>query len=261
MVSAIYEGTVRHRRPGLGGHGFDQQVRMALIDLDSVSELCRLHPLWSDHHVAPVWIRRADFLGDPSVPLSVAVRDLVEARTGTRPRGPVALLTHPRTWGWLFNPISCYFCYDRTGSHVEHLIAEVTNTPWHERHCYVVGPPGTHQMAKAIHVSPFLGMGLQYQMAYSEPGSELDVTFTVRGQDGPQLFAGVRLARRTADRKSLGRLVWSPRRGTMGVSVGIYRQALALWRKGVRIQPHPHRRANTATWFHHQHVGTDARIG
>jgi uncharacterized protein len=243
---------------------------MALIDLDAVADLCRLHPLWSAHLPAPVWVRRPDYLGDPAVPLAIAVRDLVEARTGTRPSGSIALLTNPRTWGWLFNPISCYFCFDRTGTQVEYMVAEVTNTPWHERHCYVVGPPGTHRLTKAMHVSPFLEMGLAYKLDYSEPRTQFDITFTVSGSDGPQLYAAMKLTRRVADRSSLGHLVWSPRGGTIGVSVGIYRQALALWRRGVRFHPHPppatqveleDLHGERTTWSNHQRGGTHARTG
>lgn len=240
---------------------------MALIDLDAVADLCRLHPLWSSHLPAPVWVRRGDYLGDTAVPLAAAVRDQVEARFGTRPAGPIALLTNPRTWGWLFNPISCYFCFDQAGSRVEHMVAEVTNTPWHEQHCYVVGPPGNHRLTKLMHVSPFLGMGLEYRLDYSDPGQELAVTFTVSGLDGPQLFAGMRLTRRVADRNSLGRMVWSPGGGTIGVSIGIYRQALSLWRKGVRFHPHPHGETlkdlhrQRTTWSNPQPGGTDAPTG
>jgi uncharacterized protein len=239
--SAIYEGTVRHRRPGPDGHRFDQDVRMVLIELEATPDLCALHPLWSARHPAPVWVRRADYLGDPAVSLSTAVRDVVEERAGTRPAGPIALLTNPRTWGWLFNPISCYFCFDPGGTHVEHMVAEVTNTPWGERHCYVVGPPGVHRLTKALHVSPFLPMNLDYRLEYSEPGEVLEVNFSVSGPEGPQLYAGMDLNRRRAERRSLGGLVWTPNGGTIGVTVGIYRQALALWRKGVRFYRHPDR--------------------
>jgi DUF1365 family protein len=242
---------------------------MVLIDLDAMPDLCRLHPLWSSHLPAPAWVRRADYLGDPAVPLATAVRDLVEARTGARPAGPIALLTNPRTWGWMFKPISCYFCFDREGVQVEHMVAEVTNTPWLERHCYVVGPPGTHRVAKAMHVSPFLGMGLEYRLDYSRPGPEFDISFTVSGRDGPQLFAGMKLTRHVADRKSLGRLVWSPGGGTIGVSIGIYRQAVALWRKGFRFHPHPKAAQQVdgglheeeAQWTHYQRGGNHARTG
>ncbi len=239
--SAVYEGTVTHRRPGPDGHRFDQEVRMVLVDLDEVDALCAVHPLWSARHAAPVRFRRSDYLGDASVPLDRAVRDLVEERTGVRPDGPVALLTNLRTWGWLFNPISCYFCYDAAGTRVVAMVAEVTNTPWHERHAYVVGPPGAHRMDKVLHVSPFLGMDQRYRLHYTAPADHLSVTFTVDGAGGPELFAGMTLCRRPVSRRTLGRLVWAPGRGTMGVSFGIYRQALALTRKGARFHPHPAR--------------------
>lgn len=224
---------------------------MILVDLDRVGELCSLHPLWSARHPAPVWFRRADYLGGPAVPLSVAVRDLVASRTGVRPTGPVTLLTNLRTWGWSFNPVSFYFCYDEVGSKVTQMVAEVTNTPWLERHCYVVGAPGVHELAKELHVSPFLGMDQRYQLDYSEPGRQLEVRFTTTGDDGPALFAGMRLVRHPADRRSLAQMLWAPGRGSIGVSLGIYRQALALWRKGTPVHRHP-RPAATSIGGAHQ---------
>ncbi len=119
------------------------------------------------------------------------------------------------------------------------MVAEVTNTPWHERHSYVVGPPGTHEIVKALHVSPFLGMDQTYHLEYSAPGATLDVGFGVVGPDGPRLFARVHLERKPVNHRSLGQMVWAPGRGAPGVSFGIYRQAVALWRKGERFHPHP----------------------
>jgi DUF1365 family protein len=242
--NAIYEGTVTHQRAGHDGHRFDQRVRMVLFDLDRVDALCQLHPLWSARHPAPVWFRRRDFLGERSVSLTTAVYDVVEQRSGVRPTGPVTLLTNPRTWGWLFNPISFYFCYDLTGTRVEHMVVEVTNTPWLERHAYVVGPPGVYNLTKSLHVSPFLDVDQQYQLEYSLPGNDFDVRFTVSNAEGPQLFAGVTLERHAPTRRSLGHIVWNAGRGTIGVSLGIYRQAFTLWRKGTTFHDHP-RRAGT----------------
>jgi DUF1365 family protein len=240
--SAVYEGTVVHRRPGADGHRFTMPVRMALLDLDEVDDVLRLHPLCSATRPAPLRFRRSDYLGDPEVPLASSVRDLVADRTGHRPTGPISVLTNLRSWGWLFNPISCYFCFDEDGAGVEWMVAEVTNTPWHQRHAYVVGPPGTHRFAKAMHVSPFLPMDLDYRVEYAAPSADLRVAFTVVGSDGMELYAGLSMGRRPVSRRSLARLVWAPRRGTMGVSFGIYRQALGLWRKGTRFHPHPDRR-------------------
>lgn len=238
--SAVYRGTVTHRRSGEIAHSFSTPVAMVSVDLGAVAALCALHPLWSEHRWTPIQLRRSDYLGDPTVPLDRAVRDLVEQRTGGRPDGPITLLTNVRTWGWLFNPISCYYCYDADGAGVRWMVAEVTNTPWHERHCYVVGAPGEHRLAKALHVSPFFGMDQTYRLRYTEPGEHLSVWFDVEEQGQRRLVAGMDLRRLPATRRSLAGVTWSPRRTTMGVSAGIYRQAFALWRKGAGFHPNPH---------------------
>jgi DUF1365 family protein len=211
---------------------------MVLVDLDEIDALCRLHPLWSSSHRYPVEFRRSDYVGDPGVPLTEAVRTTVEQHTGHRPEGRIALLTNPRTWGWLFNPISCYYCYGPDGR-VEHLLFEVTNTPWHERHSYVVGAPGVHMVAKALHVSPFLPMGMRYRMSYTAPGDVVDLHISASGDGGHGLLASAQLARHPLTRRALGRFLWRPTDGTLGVSAGIYRQALALLVKGTPVHRHP----------------------
>ncbi len=241
LRSATYDGTVLHRRPGAHGFSFKRPVRMALIDLEEIERLCRLHPLWSHRHRAPVEIRRSDYLGPPDLPLGTSVRDVVERETGIRPDGPIAMLTYPRTWGWLFNPISCYYCYGKSGTDVRFMVAEVTNTPWHERHCYVFGPPGVHHVDKEFHVSPFIDMDKRYRVAYSAPGGQLTVSITVTGGHGTVLHTATRLIRRPATGRNLGRLLWAPRTGSVGVSVGIYRHAAALRARGAKVFYHPDR--------------------
>ena len=150
---------------------------MALVDLDEVDALCAVHPLWSAHHAAPVRFRRSDFLGDPSVPLDEAVRDLVEEQHRAPPGGPVPLLTNLRTWGWLFNPISCYFCYDPTGEPGRAMVARGHQHPLAPAPRYVVGAPGAHRLDKALHVSPFLPMEQRYRVHYTEPGDALSISF------------------------------------------------------------------------------------
>ena len=244
MRSALYEGTVFHHRRTPVDHRFSYRIALPFVDLDELDGLCRLHPLWSAerHNAVSFW--RRDYLPGRPGPLADVVRDLVEERLGRRPSGPVAMLAHLRTWGWLFNPIALYYCFDQDAVRVEALVAEVTNTPWHERHVYVVGEPGRHRFAKELHVSPFFDMDMDYELAYREPGNRLSLSMrTVRGDE--MLFdAGLRLQRYEADRHALGRLVWNHPFTTMRVSAGIYRQALALWRAGVPFVPHPRRGSN-----------------
>ncbi len=239
LRSAVYEGRVVHHRLAPVDHRFTYRIAMVLVDLAEVDELCALHPLWSAERANAVTFRRRDYLGDPSVPLDEAVRGLVAERTGARPSGPIAVLTQLRTWGWLFNPITTYYCYDPSGTTVETTVVEVTNTPWHERTAYVLPGTGLHDVAKAMHVSPFLPMDLTHRFAVGPPDDRLTLAVDdVRG-DRPVFAASMALTRVPASRRSLGRLLWRFPLMTVRVSWGIYRQALVLRARGVPFHRHP----------------------
>jgi hypothetical protein len=239
LRSGIYEGTVFHHRFEPVDHRFSYPITMTMVDLAEVSAVCAGHPLWSNERMNAVSFRRSDYLGGPATPLDQSVRDLVEARTGRRPNGRIALLTQVRTWGWLFNPISIYYCFGPDGDEVETTVVEVTNTPWHERTAYVLPGTGSHLVAKQLHVSPFLPMDLYHRFVIGDPGQRL-VLGVDDLRDGAEVFsASMVLERRPADRRSLGRVLWRYPLMTMRVSWGIYRQALALRRKGVPVYTHP----------------------
>ena len=239
LRSAVYEGRVVHHRFTPIDHRFTYRIALVLLDLAEVDAVCRRHPLWSDERVNVVTFRRRDYLGDPAVPLDVAVRDLVEARTGRRPSGHVAVLTQLRTWGWLFNPITVYYCYDPTGSVVETAVVEVTNTPWKERTAYVFPGTGTHDVAKAMHVSPFLPMELTHRFTVGAPGDRLTLAVDDLRGDTRVFAASMSLTRLPIGRRAQGRLLWRYPMMTMRVSWGIYRQALALRRRGAPVHRHP----------------------
>jgi DUF1365 family protein len=239
--SALYEGTVVHHRYAPVDHRFSYKVVLPFLDLEEVEEVAALHPLWSAERPNVVSFRRRDYLPSRPGPLADAVRDIAGEHLGRRPAGPVAMLAHLRVWGYVFNPISLFYCFGPDGSRIDALVAEVTNTPWHERHTYVVGGPGRHSFAKQLHVSPFFGMEMDYTLSYREPGERLSLSMrTTRG--GEALFdAGLRLERHGAERRSLGAFLWRYPLGSMSVSAGIYRQAFSLWRAGAPFVPHPGR--------------------
>ncbi len=108
--SALYEGRVRHRRLAPVEHGFETRVSMVLLDLSEIDDVVAAMPLWSSSRPAPVEFRRRDYLDGTDRPLADALGDLVEARLGRRPSGPSMMLTQLRSWGWLFNPITIYWC-------------------------------------------------------------------------------------------------------------------------------------------------------
>ena len=149
MHSRIYKGWVEHRRHAPRQNRFRYPLFMMYIDLAELPGLFDRTPGWSARRPALAWFRRSDYLAPHAQPLDQAVRDLVEARTGARPAGPIRLLTHLRYFGYCMNPVSFYYCFDEAGDTLQTIVAEITNTPWGERHQYVLGPsipdgsPGT----------------------------------------------------------------------------------------------------------------------
>ena len=105
---------------------------MAYVDLDELPSL--LGGRLERARPGLLRFRRRDYLGDREAPLADAVRDTVAEHTGSRPSGPVRVLTQLRSFGHCFNPVSFYYCISADGERVEAILTEVTNTPWGERH-------------------------------------------------------------------------------------------------------------------------------
>ncbi len=181
------------------------------------------------------------------MPLDRAVRDLVEARTGLRPTGPIRLLTMLRHFGVAMNPVSFFYAFGAADTGPETIVAEVHNTPWNERHCYVLdgrGRPAAGRAldfreAKAFHVSPFMDLAMDYRFRFSSPGRSLVVHIENHAPNGRFFDATLSLERREIDGRSLAAALVRHPFLTAGVLAGIYGHALRLWWKGVPYHPHP----------------------
>jgi uncharacterized protein len=246
MNSCLYVGRVQHRRHAAAEHAFSYGVFMFYIDLAELPTLFNRFWLWSARRPALARFRREDYHGDARMPLDEAVRNLVASRTGSRPRGPIRLLTHLRYFGHNFNPVSFYYVFDESGVELETIVAEITNTPWKERHAYVLpvseasaGKSLRWHFDKAFHVSPFMPMGQQYEWQFTAPQKWLHVHMT-NHQDGKRVFdATLKLQRKSISSRSLaGALLQFPLM-TLQVLAGIYWQALRLFMKGVAPVDHP----------------------
>jgi uncharacterized protein len=228
--SAIYEGSIRHRRFAVRKREFRHRIAMAYLDLDELPEL--LGGRLVRRRPGLVRFRRRDYLGDAAVPLAEAVRALVAEHLGRAPEGPIRLLTHLRTLGHCFNPVSFYYCFAADGERLEAVVAEVTNTPWGERHAYVLDGG---DLGKALHVSPFMPMDQRYTVRAPAPGETLSVHIESR-QDGRLAFDATLGLRR---RPMTGRSLLRPLAPTLRMLALIYAHAVALKLKGVPVQPHP----------------------
>jgi DUF1365 family protein len=245
MESALYVGRVRHRRFTPRGHRFDYPLFMLYADLDELPRLFEGSWLGSTRGAAVARLRREDYFGDPTRSWAESVRDLVEERTGSRPLGAVRLLTNPRTLGFRMNPVSFYYCHDAEGK-LEALVAEVTNTPWDERHLYVVHrrdvPPGRTWKAsldKRFHVSPFQPMDTRYRWVVLPPSDRLVVHMETH-RDGERIFdATLDLRRRELTPASLRSALLGHPALTFRILFWIYLHAALLYAKGVPFHPHP----------------------
>jgi uncharacterized protein len=255
---------------------------MVWIDPDRPGELFGRHPLWSARRRAPVRFRRRDY-GPPGSgePLSQGVRRELAGALGREPTGPVRMLTQPRTFGWLFNPITLYLAWDDgvgdgadgdgpvgdgpVGDGPVGVVAEVTNTPWKERHRYAAtlsaGTSATATFDKELHVSPFLGSDLRYVLALQGDPSRLDVTIDVLERDRtdlePVLRTALALQRAAPTRRALTRAMLRQPLPTHRVSARIHREAARLWLERVPFVRHPGRSGTPAA---HDHARGDETV-
>lgn len=251
LASAIYEGWVRHRRYAPHANAFSYRVYMLYIDLAELDHLFDRRWLWSQGRRNIAEFRRSDYFGEQTQSIDEAVRDRVARETGRRPRGPIRLLTHLRYFGLAFNPVSFYYCYAEDGVTLETILAEITNTPWKERHAYVLavdkasrkGHTLRWDFRKAFHVSPFVPMQRDYAWCFSVPAENLCVHMdvidhTTEGRPR-ELDATLVLKRHEFSGANLSRVLFRHPFMTAKVLAAIHWQALRIFLRGNPVHDHP----------------------
>lgn len=244
MMSCIYEGRVSHTRQQPVKHRFDYRLFMMYVDLDELPTLFEKRWFWSHRNPALARFCRERHLG--SGDLRADVRQLVEDEVGFRPAGPIRLLTNFSYYGYWFNPVSFYYCFAADGETVEAIVVEVNNTPWGEQHCYVESCRGTEsekrmwrfEVAKKMHVSPFMPMQVDYTWVLKPPADQLSV-FMANRISGDRVFkAMLKLERKEITSKSLASVLLRYPAQTITTIFAIHWQALLLWLKRVPVYPH-----------------------
>ena len=247
MHSAIYAGHVRHERFRPAVNRFRYGVFMMFLDLDELPHVFDGHRLWSFEQANLACWRRQDYLGPRDLPLAEAVRFRVRQQAGVEAAGPIRMLCHMCYFGYCYNPVVFYYCYDPADTRVETIVAEITNTPWGERHAYVLtdamnqarDPRKRFVFPKAFHVSPFMPMAITHDWQFAEPGDTLNVHMENHDADGKIFQATLALRRRAITSGALARTLATHPGMTFKVITMIHWQALKLWLKRVPFIEHP----------------------
>ena len=246
--SALYQGWVQHRRAA-PKHDFRYPIFMAYLDLDELDEVFERHPLWSKERFNLVGFRRSDYM-EGSGDLRDTVRNRIAQQGIAPPQGAIRMLTHLRYFGYCFNPVTFYFCFQTDGS-LGVIVAEITNTPWDERHSYVLdvrktvpkGKSYTFEFQKDFHVSPFLDMDYRYRWTFTDPGENLLVHMKNLDGETVDFDATLSMERRAMTRPEMGRVLLSYPLMTLKVVSAIYWQAFVLWAKRATFFTHPSKRS------------------
>lgn len=251
FVSALYFGSVMHRRVKPREHSLRYSVFSMLIDLDELPALSGRLRLFGHNRASVFGFYDRDH-GDG---VAGGLREWVQGRLQAADRplegGRILLLCYPRIFGYAFNPLSVYYCFDNAGR-LSVLLYEVCNT-FGERHTYVIPAAAgedevvRHQCAKEMYVSPFIPMTCHYKFAMTTPGQTLSVTIDEHDEEGRLLVANFKARRKPINDAMLAQALFRFPLMTLKVTAAIHWQALKLWWKGIAVIPHKAARERIAT--------------
>ena len=260
--SCLYVGQVRHRRFTPRAHQFSYKLFLMYLDLSELPSVFDRFWLWSIERRNIATFRRRHHLGDKNISLDLSVRNYIEHETGLRPHGSIRLLTHMSYFGYRFNPVSFYYCYDKDDENLDFIVAEVNNTPWGEQYCYVLDSRDNqldsndadmnkssnklHRYSenKRFHVSPFMPMDMQYDWRFSTPDDGLSVHMENYQHDEKIFDATLKLKKRKITSKNLTMALLQFPFVTVKIVIAIYYQALRLWLKKIPFVNHPNLEAS-----------------
>lgn len=253
MHSKIYVGQVSHSRHRPERHHFTYKTFMMYLDLDELPTLFDRYLLWSSKRFNLAYFDRSKHVGDNNKSLKASVQELVYQKTAKELSGPVRLLTNMTYFGYGFNPVSFYYCFDKSGDHVEAIVAEVTNTPWGEQYCYVLpsdkasNDTHIHELVKEFHVSPFNPMDHHYWWSLNHPGERLDVHMKNYSDNQLVFDAALSLREQSITHPVMAKILLKFPFMTMKIIFAIYYEALKLWLKKVPVYDHPDKNISPLT--------------
>ncbi|MDX2319838.1 MAG: DUF1365 domain-containing protein [Moritella sp.] len=238
--SCIYQGEVFHQRFSPREHKFSYKIFFLAIDLDELPQLNNIGRLFQTDRFAPLRFFAPDYLHHKSQISKQDIWDKVVELGGDNKLGRVLFVGQMRCFGLYFSPINTYYCYNETGD-LSYLLAEVSNTPWNERHYYLIDLQDAQVCEKAFHVSPFMDLEMKYHWRIKAPSEHLSLSLESRahGLEDDKFFrANVAMTRQAFTNRNLLKNLLSIPMMTLKTLLGIYWQALKLYVKGVPYIAH-----------------------
>ena len=241
----IYSGTIQHQRHTPFNHSFKYPIFMIYFNIKTIDNLFKKSWLWNINKPSIISFYRKDYHGNCKKSLDSSVRETIYNKTGKKIKGPIRILTHLRYFGYCFNPVSFYYCFDKLDKKVELIMAEVTNTPWNERHTYIISDiiNDKNQLKinidKEFHVSPFWGMDHNYEWIFSQPTKQLFVYMQNFINNDKVFEATLNLKRKPLNMNNLVKQTLRFPFITLRIVFRIHWQAAKLWIKGAPFFTHP----------------------
>jgi len=243
VSSALYRGTLTHARRAVRRHAFSYRTYQVLLNLDELPQLAAsLWPLGYNRHGLTTFYDR-DHLHPGPRPVREKLDHLLERAGLAHPGGPTLLLTNLRVLGYVFNPVSFYYCLDGNRQ-LRLVVAEVNNT-FGERHCYLLTDlrPAGHSVVaeadKVFHVSPFFPIAGRYHFTFTPPAQHLQVRIELRREDHLDFWATFTAQRHPLTSRTLLAALAGVPLVTLRTITAIHWQALHLWRKKVPFYRKP----------------------
>jgi len=172
--SGLYQGSVTHRRFSPRKNSFTYQIAMLGIDLDELEDVIDQHWLLGKNWFNPIRFFEKDYLKNDPGTLRQRIENKVAKLGGDWDGTRVLMLAQCRCLGIYFSPINLYYCFEQSGN-CKYMLAEVSNTPWNQRHYYLVDMQSSALTPKEFHVSPFMTLDMQYQWRLTTPGQNIKV--------------------------------------------------------------------------------------